>query len=142
PKQAEHTIEYRTYFNGYRLIYSGLHTQIWEYDSKSNLQRIYFPFHRIITYKYDDNNRLIYSFSDGCKISYKYMNYQKQIHIEYPRGQIHEQIYEYNNNSLLNNYIDYYYDKYSYLILFIKYNTINSFELRVIFSNEYHRKFL
>ncbi|CAF0847493.1 unnamed protein product [Rotaria sordida] len=143
PNQAEHTIEYRTYFNGYRLIYSGLHTQIWEYDSKSNLQRIYFPFQRIITYKYDENNRLIYSFTDGCKISYKYLNFQKQIHIEYPRGQIYEQIYEYNNNnSLLNNFIDYYYDKYSYIILFIKYNTINSFELRLIFSKEYHRNFL
>ncbi|CAM4869415.1 unnamed protein product [Rotaria socialis] len=142
PNQAEHTLEYRTYFNSYRLIYYGLHTQIWEYDSKSNLQRIYFPFQRLITYKYDENNRLIYSFTDGGKTSYEYLKSQKKIHIAYPRGQIYEQIYEYNNNSLLSNLIDYYYDKYSYIISYIKYNSINSFELRFIFSKAYERNFL
>lgn len=142
PNQAEHTLEYRTYFNSYRLIYTGLHTQIWEYDSNSNLQRIYFPYQRLITYKYDENNRLIYSFADGCKTSYEYSNSQRKISIEYPRGQIFEQIYEYNNNSLLNNVIDYYNDKHSNIILFLKYNSINSFELRLIFSKEYQRSFL
>ncbi|CAF4023410.1 unnamed protein product, partial [Adineta steineri] len=142
PNQAEHTLEYRTYFNGYRLIYSGLHTQIWEYDSQSNLRRIYFPFHRLLTYKYDEYNRLIYSFSDGCKTSYEYSKLSKQIRMEYPRGQIHEQIYEYNNNSILKHYISSYKDKNSYLIVYIKYLSIHSFELRVIFSKEFHLKFL
>ncbi|UJR35679.1 hypothetical protein I4U23_028429 [Adineta vaga] len=81
PNQAEHTLEYRTYFNGYRLIYTGLHTQIWEYDSNSNLRRIYFPFHRLITYKYDENNRLIYSFADGFGLLIKYKS--NQLIIEY-----------------------------------------------------------
>lgn len=142
PNQAEHNLEYRTYFNSYRLIYSGLHTQIWEYDSKSNLRKIYFPYQRMITYKYDENNRLIYSFADGCKISYKYSEQNKEIQTEYPRGQIHKQIYEYNNNSLLNNFIDYYYEKNVYLIILIKYQTKYSYELRLINSKEYQRNFL
>ena len=144
PNQAEHTLEYRTYFNSYRLIYSGLHRQIWEYDTKSNLKRIYFPFQRIITYKYDENNRLIYLFYDGCKISYKYLNLKKYIHIQYPRGQIHKQIYQYNsnNNFLLENFIDYYYEKNSYLIIFIKYYFINSFQLRLILTRKFNIKFL
>lgn len=142
PNQAEHNLEYRTYFNSYRLIYSGLHTQIWEYDSKSNLQKIYFPFQRMITYKYDEFNRLTYSFADGGKISYKYSKSTKEIRMEYPRGQVHEQIYEYNNNSLLNHLIEYYNDKNSYLIVYIKYQTRNNYELRLINSKEFNRKFL
>ncbi len=142
PNQAEHNLEYRTYFNSYRLIYSGLHTQIWEYDSRSNLQRIYFPYQRMITYKYDENNRLIYSFADGCKISYKYSKFTNEIRMAYPRGQIHDQIYEYHNNSFLNHFIQSYNDKNSYLIVFIKYQTKYSFELRLISSKEYQRKFL
>lgn len=142
PNQAEHYFEYRTYFNSYRLIYSGLHTQIWEYDSRSNLQRIYFPYQRLITYKYDENNRLISSFTDGCRISYQYSPTIKTIRSEYPRGQIHEQNYEYNRNSHLQYFIESYQEKNSYLITLIHYWSKNSFQLRLISSKDYQRKFV
>ncbi|CAF1592934.1 unnamed protein product, partial [Adineta ricciae] len=142
PNQAEHILEYRTYFNGYRLTYSGLHTQIWEYDSNSNLGRVYFPFHRLITYKYDEINRLVYSFADGCRTSYEYPKFGKQIRMEYPRGQVYEQIYEYNAQSSLSHFISSYKDKNSYMIVFIRYYSMNSFELRLISSKEFHRSFL
>lgn len=142
PNQAQHTLEYRTYFNGYRLSYSGLHTQIWEYDSNSNLQRVYFPFQRLITYRYDENNRLLYSFADGCKTSMIYETSTKQIRIEYPRGQVHEQIYTYHSSGLLHHFTDHYNDQNSYLIVYVKYHSIHSFEVRLIASKTFNRKFL
>ena len=143
PNQAEHSFEYRTYFNSYRLIYSGLHEQIWEYDSQSNLQRIYFPHQRFITYKYDENNRLIYSFADGCHTSYQYSPSKKIIRSEYPRGQVHEQISEYHpSDSHLENVIEYYQEKNVYSIVFIQYSSKNAFELRLISSKDYQRNFL
>ena len=142
PNQAEHALEYRTYFNGYRLTYAGLHTQIWEYDSNSNLQRVYFPFQRLITYKYDENNRLLYSFADGCKTTMTYETSMKQIRMEYPRGQVHEQIYTYHSSGLLDHFTDQYNDQNSYLITYVKYHSIHSFEVRLIASKTFNRNFL
>lgn len=132
PNQAEHSLEYRTYFNGYRLIYSGLHQQIWEYDSNSNLRRVYFPHQRLITYQYDENNRLISSFADGCRTSVHRENSLKRIRMEYPRGQIHEQIYAYHSDGFLNYFIDFYDDSKNFLLIFIKYHSTSSFDLRLI----------
>lgn len=142
PNQAEHSFEYQTYFNSYRLIYSGLLHQIWEYDSNSNLQRIYFPHQRLITYKYDQDNRLISSFADGCRISYDYSSLKKIIRSEYPRGQIHEQTFEYHSNSHLEKIIEYYQEKNSYFISLIEYYSLNSFRLRLISSKDYQRQFV
>lgn len=136
PNQAEHNFEYRTYFNRYRLIYSGLHRQIWEYDSNSNLHRIYFPSQRLITYKYDEYNRLIYSFADGLKTSYDYQSKGNLIQQTYPRGQILEEINEFETK------ISSYYDKNSYYICLIQYHNPYSFELRLIYSKDYQRNLL
>ena len=139
PNQAQHALEYRTYFNGYRLVYTGLHSQTWEYDAQSNLRRIYFPSQRLITYNYDENNRLIYAFADGCKTSVIHAHAEKIIRMEYPRGQLHEQIYTYDNSSLLNHFLDFYNDKTSFFVVAIRYSSVHSFHVRLLSSKNFDR---
>jgi hypothetical protein len=142
PNQAQHTLDYRTYFNGYRLTYAGLHQQIWEYDSKSNLRRIYFPFQRLITYKYDEHDHLVYMFADGCKTSFVNDLSSRIIRMEYVRGQIHEQIYTYHTNGSLEHVIDHYNDHNVYAIVSIHYTSIHSFEVRLLSSKMFNRHLL
>jgi hypothetical protein len=141
PNQAQHSLEYRTHFNGYRLIYTGLHQQIWEYDSNGNLRRIYFPSQRMITYKYDDNNRLQYSFADGAMTSIIDETLRKTVRIDYPRGQRHEQIFLYRDDGTLSQLIDDYDDRNSHSIVSLKYRSVSSYQLRLMSTNQFDLKF-
>lgn len=142
PNQAEHNIEYRPYFNGYRLIYTGIHQQIWEFDSDSNLRRVYLPSGRMITNKFDEENRLVYSFADGFLTSFSRDGRDQIRRKTFPRGEILDEILSNDEKGSLQSSTIVFNSRNLYEIVRLKFWSSNSFEIGFYSSDSFDRSLI